>query len=174
MSTITYGLRADYAGTVVQYDTEEDKQAGNGTEVPVFSGGIVAAGAVDVDVRELLEDPEHGDTGTIVVAETATALVNALDQYPALKRLETDAEPAEEAITDLDTLNVGDLRREAGREDLEAYGGLKRDELLRAVKVRRAVKAELAAHPSSDELIALNALTDARALLDATADRQEA
>jgi hypothetical protein len=85
MSTIAFELREAYAGTVTQYATADDEKNGNGTEVPRFLGGVIAAGAdSDIDVAEALE--EGG--GRIVLDEDADPrAITALDEYPPLKRV---------------------------------------------------------------------------------------
>lgn len=72
-----YGLRAEYDGTV-----ETDLGDGAVT-VPKFSGGVLAVAGEDFNVREELDAGE----GVIVVDAANVALVNALEEYPALKRV---------------------------------------------------------------------------------------
>lgn len=97
---IAYALRSEFAGTVVQYESQEDKDAGNGSEVPAYTGGIITAGDRDVDVRELLDSKPYD--GVILVDDSDTGLVTALDEVPVLKRvgLETaGVDPAELELT---------------------------------------------------------------------------
>lgn len=117
MSTIAYRLRADYDGTVEQ----------DGIEVPIFTGGLIAAGDRDVDVRVELD----AGAGTIVVAETDSALVEALDSYPALKRVGApdDATPVDPYAG----LTVVQLRDEVRLRELTVPAGAKRGELVDAL-----------------------------------------
>jgi hypothetical protein len=131
MGTIAYELREEFAGTVEQVEHEGAEPV----EVPVFSGGLIAAGetedgkARDLNLRELLDE---GD-GTIVVEDHDTAAITALDQYPALKRVrvEPDAEPIVGAYNDR---NTGDLRTELKRRGIEGAGNLSKDDAVAALE----------------------------------------
>jgi hypothetical protein len=119
--TVAFALRAEYEGTTTQTIDGENRQ------VPVFSGGLVAAGDRDVDIAELLDD---GD-GQIVVAESDVALLLALDQYPALKRVGADDEAA--PVNPYLAKSISDLRAEAKRRDLEVPAAIKKPALAEAL-----------------------------------------
>lgn len=74
MTLIAYALTADYQGTV---DID-------GAEVPKFGGGVLAVGDGDFHVRDTLD---AGD-GFIVVSENDQTLIDLLDAYPAVMRVD--------------------------------------------------------------------------------------
>lgn len=122
MSTVAFTLRDEYAGTVVQREDENDE----GREVPVFTGGLITVSDQDFDVRAELD---AGD-GYIVVASGNAALVDALDNYPALKRAASpDGAPI---ASGYDSLKVSDLRAELKRRGVEP-GNARKDALVRAL-----------------------------------------
>lgn len=165
---LAYALREEYAGTVVQYDTLKDQEAGNGTEVPVYTGGVIAAGDRDVDVRELLDGEPH--PGVILVNPTDTALANALEDYPALKRvsaeglnLPDDVEPLDE----LDSRTVAQLREIAKAEDLEGASRANKPALITAIRAKRAAAAAALEPDATDEdLLRASELDTVDAALD--------
>lgn len=123
---VAFALREEYAGTVLQRETEDDP----GTEVPVFGGGLIGAGDRELNIAELLED---GD-GTIVVepAEHPLTLV-ALDEYPALKRVPVPA-GAQAVTTGYADQSATKLRDEAGRRGIAGAGGASKADLLVALE----------------------------------------
>ena len=77
MSTVAYELRAEYAG-----DVELD-----GETVPRYLGGVVSIDDTrEVNVREELD----AGNGRIVVADNDVPALNALDNYPPLKRVSAE------------------------------------------------------------------------------------
>ena len=108
-TAVAYTLREEYAGTIEQVIT--DPETGAEVErvtVPTFTGGVIVVDANDVGV------------------------INALDEYPALKRV---AVPDGATVTSsLDGLKVADLRRQAELRDLELEAGIKRDELVAGIQ----------------------------------------
>jgi hypothetical protein len=146
MST-AFQLRADLAGTVTVYATQADKDEGNGQEVPAYTGGVIAVGDGEFDLGAALDE---GD-GTIVVDDADYALVNALDEYPALKRVAAPDAGADE-VDDLDRLGVRDLRRLAGEAGLEGAGRANRDALITAIRTKRQLDAEAATGSEADKL----------------------
>lgn len=127
MSTIAYGLRADYEGTVEQ----------DGATVPRFLGGVIAvADRPAIDLRLALE----AGAGTIVVDELDTAAILALDASPALKRLPSRAAPDAPTVSRYAEVNVADLRTELGRRDLDTAG--RRDELVARLEAADNIVAD--------------------------------
>lgn len=139
MSTVAYALREEYQGTTVQNIDGEDR------EVPVFTGGVIRAGEDDFDVREALDE---GD-GVIVVAETSSGLLSALDEYPALKRVAVPEGAA--PLTEYQGAPLGRLRVEAKRRGLDGYSRANREALIAALEEhdRRAAAGEIDADPVS-------------------------
>lgn len=87
MSTTSYALREEFAGTVEQ---EIDGQT---VQVPAFTGGLYRAGLDrELNIRELLDDDGalgHGPAGVIVVEDGDTTATTVLDHVPVLKRVPT-------------------------------------------------------------------------------------
>lgn len=130
---IAYGLREDYAGTVTQYETEADEQAGNGTEVDKFTGGVVSIGP-DGDVLDVKEELEKG--AGVIVVDPATAdprLIDRLDNFPALKRVKVPAgtQPLTGGYGDA---TVTKLRDELKRRGIAAAGSLSHEEAVTALE----------------------------------------
>lgn len=142
---IAWALRDEYAGTVLQREHDEDP----GTEVPKFSGGVISAAARDLNIGELLAE---GD-GVIVLELPDQAVITALDDYPALKRV-----PVPEGATPLDTplegLKLADLRDRAKALELEGAGGLTKAELA-------AVLAEVDRRTAAGETVTAGTHVDA-------------
>jgi hypothetical protein len=122
--SIAYALRAEYEGTVEDFD---------GGTVPRFLGGILAVGPRSIDVRAELK----AGGGTIVVDESDTLLVNVLDGYAPLKRVAAHDAPA--TISPYDGPKVDELRAEASLRDL-ATGGTKAELVARLEAHDEAVK----------------------------------
>lgn len=114
MSTTAYGLRAEFDGTVDDF---------NGAPSPIFTGGIIDVAGHDFDVRAELD----AGNGTIIVDENNAALIRALDEYPALKRVPAPAD-AGDGISRWDASTVAELRAELKIRELPAGGN--RDELV--------------------------------------------
>lgn len=126
MTTIAFGLRAEYDGTVTHDD---------GSEAPVYTGGVIAVGLnrEALDVRRALDD----GAGRIVVDDSDLELVGALDAYPALKRLPADADAAGAVqVSRYELMTANDLKAEFDSRGFETAG--------RASKADRA--AALQAH----------------------------
>ena len=128
---IAFELREEYAGTVEQFETQADKDAGRGVEVPAFTGGIINAGARDVDVRELLDVEPH--PGVIVIGEDDPALVMALDEYPPLKRTTVPAGAEVPTVGKYDGRLRGDLAEEARTRGVEGTARASRGALVAAL-----------------------------------------
>lgn len=152
MTLIAFELTDEFAGVTTVYETIEDKDADRGVEVPTYTGGLISAGDRDVDVRELLDTDPH--PGLIVADDADTALVIALDDYPALKR--TTVPDNVTGIDDLEGRTVADLRVIA-RQDLGLDGGARasRPALLAAIRRKREL---LAAANESEEARQRNSL----------------
>ena len=162
MST-AYALREAYDGTVVQYATQEDKDADRGVEVPAFTGGVISAGDRDVDVRELLDGTDYGPAGRIVVDDADAALVTALDEYPPLKRVDA-GDASETADADagdgLEQLKAADLRRIAGEElGLDGVSRASKPALITAIRSKRELIRKAATGSEADKLRASEADT---------------
>lgn len=149
---LAYALREEFAGTVVQYETQEDADNGNGVEVPAYTGGVISAGDRDVNVRELLDEKPEG---VIVVHPSDVALINALEDYPALKRvsaagldLPADVQPVDE----LESSTVAHLRDLAEREGLAGASTARKAELVAAIRAKRDAVAEAATGSEEDKL----------------------
>jgi len=125
-STIGYALRAEYDGTVEDFD---------GQTSPTFLGGVLAVDGHDFDVRAELEQ----GSGTITVDANNVALINALDEYAPLKRVAVD-ENAGEPITGHDAKPVAELREELRRRELDASGN-KADLVARLTAADAAIAA---------------------------------
>jgi hypothetical protein len=107
MSTIGYALRAEYDGTVEDFD---------GQPSPIFLGGVLAVDGHDFDVRAELDK----GNGTIVVDEANVILVNTLDEYAPLKRVSvSDDAPA---ITSYDERPVAELKADLASRGLATTG----------------------------------------------------
>ena len=137
---ITFDLLADYEG---------DVEIEPGVIVPKFTGGAVHLGdGRAFDVREELE----AGGGIIAVEPTDYLLLNALTEYPALKRVESHADDVEPTVGKYDGLNAAALRAEAQRREL-ATAGSKADLVERLTAHDAAVAAgdgELAANPNPE------------------------
>jgi hypothetical protein len=122
---VAFALREEYAGTVLQRETEDDP----GTEVPVFTGGLIGAGDRELNVRELLDE----GNGTIVIepAEHPLTLV-ALDEYPALKRVPVPADAP--VTTGYADQTATKLREEAGRRGIAGAAGASKVDLVPALE----------------------------------------
>lgn len=108
MSSIAYGLRADYADN--------------------YLGGVIRAGDRDVNVLEALDD----GSGVIVADDTDTELVNALDGRPELKRVAAPDE--QQPVTSrYAEYSVADLRYEAQRRGLTVPAGTRKAALIDAL-----------------------------------------
>lgn len=118
-----FALREEYAGTVVQNIDGEDR------EVPVFSGGVVNGGDVDLNIAELLTE---GD-GVIVVDPRDPVVLAALEEYPALKPVGVPdgADPINDRYS---SKGVTELRRLAKRAGIERMGRAGKDELIAALE----------------------------------------
>lgn len=124
--SIAYGLRAEYEGTVEQ----------DGAQVPRYLGGLIALGeGRDLDVAQALRD----GAGTIVIEETDTLAVVALDAYAPLKRV-----PAHDADATIPSQYadrpVADLRADLRARGLDTSGA-KTDLVARLDDADRAVAA---------------------------------
>lgn len=105
---IAYGLRAEYEGTV---DTDDGP-------IAVFQGGLIRVDdARDLNIAEALE----AGGGVIVAEDHDYALVTALDEYPALKRVPAP-ETQEPTVGRFDGLTALELRAEAVNRDLSTAG----------------------------------------------------
>lgn len=129
MSTVSYALRAEYAG-----DVEQPTSDGGTQTVPAYGGGLIRLDdARDLNLAEALES----GGGIITVDETDYSALNALDARPELKRARGEqAAPADTTpnVGAYDGLNVPELRRELELRGLNTSG--RKDELV----------ARLAAH----------------------------
>lgn len=126
MSKLAFALRSDYEGTTTVGEADEAR------EVPVFLGGVIVAGERDLNVAELLE----AGNGTIVVSDRDPRIVAALDEYPALKRVEVP-KGADSVLGGYEDSNLTTLRAEAKRRELDVEGGVSkanRDTLIAALE----------------------------------------
>lgn len=133
-TAVAYTLREEYAGTIEQVIT--DPETGAEVErvtVPAFTGGVIVIpdDRLDSDSFDVRARLDEGD-GVIVVDANDVGVINALDEYPPLKRV---AVPDGATVTSsLDGLKVADLRRQAELRDLELEAGIKRDELVAGIQ----------------------------------------
>lgn len=127
MSKLAFALRAEYEGTVtIKGDGDTD------LEVPKFLGGVIVAGERDLDVAELLA---QGD-GAIVISDRDPRIVAALDEYPALKRVDVP-KGADTVLGSYEDSNLTTLRAEARRRELDVEGGVSkanRDAIIAALE----------------------------------------
>lgn len=131
-STLTaFALRDDLEGSLVQREHDEDE----GTEVPIFTGGIIRAGDSELDVAKALEE----GNGVIVVDDKDPAAIVALDNYVALKRVAVP-EGAEPVVGDYASRSANALKAEAKRRDLSAGGS--KDELVARLEADDAPDSE--------------------------------
>lgn len=126
METIAYALREEFEGTV-----EQELEDGTVVEVDKFLGGLINVGNGDLDVKLALE--EGG--GEIVVDERDAQIVMALNGYPALKRVGSDAE----VTIDPDVVLYHDRKRDELAGDAKARGlegvtGALKDDLVYALE----------------------------------------
>jgi hypothetical protein len=105
---LAYGLRAEYDGTV-----EIDGQT-----VPVFLGGVIAVDGADFNVRQHLDEAD----GAIVIDASHFTLVNALDEYPALKRIGLTPGMQERYEALADERTITQLRAELRARSLPTTG----------------------------------------------------
>jgi hypothetical protein len=133
-SAAAFALREEYEGTVTQIAEEGAEPV----EVPAFTGGVIAAGDEDLNVRELLDGDEYGPPGVIVVDRSATNIVNALEQYPPLKAVTPPAGAT--ALTEYDGATATVLKRELERRGITGTG--KRDDLEAALRAHDAGHGE--------------------------------
>lgn len=127
MGTIAYELRESHAGTVEQLEHAD----ADPVEVPLFTGGLIRVGVDgEADVAELLE--EGG--GTIVVDEVNEALIAALDEYPALKRVSAGGAAPTASTSAYADSNVTALRADAKARELEGGSSATKDELVNALE----------------------------------------
>lgn len=135
MGTVAYELREDFAGTTTVYDTEEDREAGNGREVDVYQGGSFALqDGSTFDVKGKLEE---GD-GVIVVDDAHAHLIDVLDARPELKRAK--APEGQAPISGYGHRTAADLRQELASRGL-ATGGNK-DALIERLEANDRFVAE--------------------------------
>jgi hypothetical protein len=133
-ATVAYALRADFEGTVSQAVTELDDEGklvetGEVVEVDKFLGGLINAGDRELDVKAELE--EGG--GRIVVLASDTGAIDALNAFPALKRV--GSEEGEEAVlVPYPNRNRDALRDEATSRGIEGAGGANKDPLVYALE----------------------------------------
>jgi hypothetical protein len=142
MSQIAYALRERLAGTVRRGDDE----------VPRFTGGVIRIGPdADLNLREELDEND----GVIVVSATDYPAVAALDEHPALKRVEV---PEGAAITaGYPDRNRDDLRTEARRRGL-IPGNATRDELAAGLEKHDTLVAAGAVIPAETKIADLESL----------------
>lgn len=133
-NAVAYTLREEYAGTTEQVITDPDTGAEvDRVEVPTFTGGVIVIpdDRLDDDGFDVRAKLDEGD-GFIVVDDSEAAILEALDAYPALKRVPV---PDGATITSsLDELKVADLRRQAELRGVDVDAGIKRDELVAGLK----------------------------------------
>lgn len=127
MSTVSYALREEFAGTV------EQEIDGETREVPAFTGGVFRAGLDrDLDLRAMLDDTGelgHGPAGVIVVDDTDTAATVVLDSVPVLKRVSTPEEAEDVSRWDDPGATKAALVAEADRRGIAGATALRRDDL---------------------------------------------
>jgi hypothetical protein len=152
---IAYELREAYAGTVEQVLTVDDKGDPVDTQtVPAFSGGVIALAESDLNVAEALE----AGGGRIVADENTVEgqqLINALDYYPALKRV--SAEDSDTVVNPLERMNNGQLRSEAARRGVKIESGANRDAILKGLteQAARAGEDDLLVVPSDERTVTI-------------------
>lgn len=162
MDLIAYALRHEYAGTVTQKESDDDP----GTEVPAFTGGLIRAGELEIDVAEELE---AGD-GFIVLDERAGAAAAHLDEYPPLKRVPVPAgvnapTGSFAEAPPYTTQTVTELKADATSRGLEGAGSARKPELVVALEEHDRRRAEggldeLGAPLTIDALVAAATGTD--------------
>lgn len=121
MGHIAYRLRDEYQGEPA---TDPDTGEETDERIAAFEGGVIGVPPRGdrYDVGKALD---KGD-GLIVVADTETHLVNALDSYDALER--TDVPDA--AAAGYAGRTVAQLREEAGDRQIEGVSKHTKDELV--------------------------------------------
>lgn len=129
---VAFGLREEYAGTVTQFETEEAKEAGKGTEVDLFTGGLLHVGTdgEELDVKAALE---AGDGVIVVDPATSPILLTRLDEYPALKRVPVPAGAAPLTGGYADR-TAAELRDELKRRGITGAGSTAKPELVTALE----------------------------------------
>lgn len=152
---IAYELREAYAGTVEQVLTVDDKGDPVDTQtVPAFSGGVIALAESDLNIVEALE----AGGGRIVVDENTVEgqqAINALDYYPALKRVAV--EDGDTAVNPLERMSSTQLRAEARRRGITIETGADRDAVLKGLteQAERAANEELLVVPSDERTVTI-------------------
>lgn len=129
MDLIAYTLREEFAGTVEQETTD------GVVDVPRYSGGVIRAGELDIDVPEELL---AGDGYIVIDARSQSAAVH-LDEYPPLMRVavpdvHTRPTGAFIAAGPYDLANVTELRGDAATRGIEGTGRAKREDLVDALE----------------------------------------
>lgn len=141
MGNVAYELREEYAG---QVEHGED-------QVQRFQGGVIAVppDQASFDIKEHLED----GGGLIVVDESNSGLVDLLDRFPALKRVQ--APEGAEAIGAYDSLTAARLKEIFKARGLEGPIPSKKDDLVAALEASDAGVAagdqEAADNPSAGD-----------------------
>lgn len=161
MTLIAYALTADYQGTV----------AIDGADVPKFGGGVLAVGDGDFHVRDTLD---AGD-GFIVVSEHDQTLIDLLDAYPAVMRVDPPA--GAEAISPYERrsddalAHIASLRGLLTDTPAGAYGMPHRTELIAMIEAADASQAA-ALETDADTLDEPPAPAPADVSLDLTPDER--
>lgn len=147
MDTVAYALRPEFQGTV-DIETDEGSET-----VPKFGGGLIAAGDGDFDVAAALD----AGGGTIVVHGDDQRLVDVLDFYPALERVESP-EGAAPTVSRYERATTDDLRTRASLAGVDGAQDLSRSRLIAALEDRDADRDLVA-----DEGLAAFSVPDLRA-----------
>lgn len=150
---IAFELRSDFQGTVTLPDE---------TEVPKFSGGVLAIGPSSIDVAELLQ----AGGGTIVVETAQQPLVALLEAYPPLKQCPVPDGVA--AVQLYELWSRAALNEEAHRRGLQGYTRLSSDELARVLQEQDRVLTSERAGADGAQPAALRPGADAGDVLAAT------
>lgn len=121
MGNTAYTLRDEYAGTV---DVD-------GETVDRFTGGVIATGAGDLNLKDELE----AGGGTIVVADDADPrIATALDEHPALKRVAAgDADATVGAPRDYNARTRDDLAADASARNIAGASSARKSDLVYAL-----------------------------------------
>lgn len=138
MSSVAYALREQYAGTVEQVlEADADGNPTKTVEVPAYTGGVVALGDRDLNVREELDsDPE----GYVLVPDTDDRAIAVLDEYPPLKRVPVPA-GVDEAVAYKRQRNA-ELEAELERRNVVAVRGETKAKLVEGLELIDARRAE--------------------------------
>lgn len=144
MPPVAYALREEYAGTVQQIAEE----GADPVEVPAYTGGVIVVdrgtnpdGSSPPDGFDVREELDAND-GVIVVDETDAALIGALDQYPALKRVPAPDDAA--IVHGYADRTAGELRGEAKRRGITGAGSASIADLVTALEAWDDRTADLA------------------------------